>query len=123
MLVISPECMNSMGEGASMPHISSLDVQANMDSSSDFLMISIWSRRNAFLPSPYKSGIFTSNIPSKQYATSSRLVVRRLDAQLILVATLALYVLRSPVRNAQSIPVIQAIEMARSPFVPSTFHD
>src|SRR5436309_964464 len=46
----------------------------------DVLIISSCNRWKALCPSPYNSAILTSNIPSRQYASSSFLVVCRFDA-------------------------------------------
>jgi len=65
------------------------DDQAKIESSSEVLMISSWSLRKARSPSPYKSGMFMSKRPKRQYAISSFLVVVRSEAQDILSPTRA----------------------------------
>jgi hypothetical protein len=51
--------------------------QAKIERSLYFLIISSWSRRKAFWPSPYNIGILTSSIPIRLYDMSSILVVWR----------------------------------------------
>lgn len=88
---MSPESANSLGLRARIPlsPLSDLEVHAKMDSSLDFSMIALCSRKNASLPSPYRSGMFTPNKPSRQYDRSSSRVVFLLAAQLIRFAMLA----------------------------------
>ena len=93
------------------PMSESASPQANNVSSSDIFMISSCSRRNAFsLPSPYSSGMLTSNRPSKLYAISSALVAFRSAAQDIRMLMLAS--LRS-LPSRYSLPIPEASEMRR----------
>jgi hypothetical protein len=59
------------------PDLVAFPFQAKIERSLYFLIISSWSRRKAFGPSPYSIGILTSRIPIRLYDMSSILVVWR----------------------------------------------
>ena len=111
-----PELMKSLGDFASIPLSNELDdVHAKIDSSSEYLMISYSSLRNARSPSPYRSGILTLERPKRQYAISSFLLVFLLETQLIFLAAHAGYCKSrcSWSRYFCSIPVILEISSLR----------
>ena len=75
------QLLKSLGSSARILPIRKLETpQAKMLWSLDEWMISNWRRRNAFFPSPYSIGMFTSNRPINEYALSSTRVVVRLAA-------------------------------------------
>ena len=72
------------GDGARSPESSTLPAssfcQANKLKSFDVRRISSCKRKKALVPSPYRRGMFTPNIPSNEYVLSSILVVSRFAA-------------------------------------------
>lgn len=119
---MSADWAKQLGWGASIPRNVSegtLVVQAKIDSSSDFLMISSCSLMNAFAPSPYSKGMFTSKRPSMQYAKSSTLMVFLPETQLIFVAIQAPDQLS---RCSCLIPVAIDIWFDNIPLVPKARH-
>jgi hypothetical protein len=101
------------GFGAKMSPDVSVEYQANIDSSSDDLIISCCSLLKAFAPSPYRRGMFTLNNPIRQYASSSTRVVSLHDVHDIFSAMHAFSDEKSP-----GIPVISAMRPSRLLLVP-----
>ena len=112
---------NTMPLEPSVLLVSGRYLQANMLTSGVDLMISSCSRRNAFSSSPYKRGMLTSKMPSKQYAISSMRVVARFAAQDIFWATATDESGWAWHRMAVLIPVISERVSTRSSFDPLMF--
>ena len=122
---IVPISLKSAGDSARIPVYCVLmpfRVHAKIDISGQLLMISSCNRIKALPPSPYKTGMLTSNIPSRQYARSSCRVVSRCPAQDILTATGTSLSDFVPAWTYLLMPVIGAICISKLCLSPQKVH-
>jgi hypothetical protein len=77
-------------------------------------------RKALYAPSPYKRGMFTSKMPSKEYATSSARVHTLREAQHILAATLTECMFFAVRKPALGISVISEMILLKLILLPNT---